>query len=566
MSLFSAIQLASNALQANQIGLQVVGQNISNANTPGYSREVVSLTPGTTQQSGALLLGTGVQVQGIVQQIDQYLEGRTRTATSDSASASTQQATYQSLEQMLNALGDSSIGSQMNDFIASVQNVLNQPESTSVRNLAVLQGSTLANSINSIGQQVAQMQSDLDQQVTGTVASANQLIEQVRSLNLQISQLQGSLGPNSQAVGLTDQRDEALDQLSQLVNIQTQPQPSGSVNVFIGGNWVVFEGQSQPLAVTEQTSDGSTISTPVIASTKTPLDLTGGQLAGLVASRDTVLGGFADDLNQFAGTLAYEFNKVYSSGQGTTGYDTLTSTSSVTSANAPLENAGLPFTPVSGSFNVQVYDTQTGQTEITNIPVDLNGLDGSDTTLASLAQSLNQVNGLSASVTPTGQLTLSTTSPNLSFAFGNDTSGILASLGLNTFFTGSTATSLAVNPVLLADPTKFAASQGGIGTDTNNAVQMAGFLTQPLSSLNGQTITDLNNQLTSNVTEASAQASSVASGLSAYQSTLQGQELAASGVSIDEETVNMMSYQRAYQASAKFISTVNQLLDTLMQM
>ena len=73
MSLFGTIQMATNSLQANQIGLQVVGQNISNASTPGYSREQVIFAPGPSQQYGSLLLGTGVLVQGVQPQINQYL-------------------------------------------------------------------------------------------------------------------------------------------------------------------------------------------------------------------------------------------------------------------------------------------------------------------------------------------------------------------------------------------------------------------------------------------------------------------------------------------------------------
>ena len=85
MSLISSIQLANSALQATQIGLQVVGQNISNANTPGYTREIVQLQPGPTQRKGNLLFGSGVQVQGIVQQVDKFLQERLRNATSDSS-------------------------------------------------------------------------------------------------------------------------------------------------------------------------------------------------------------------------------------------------------------------------------------------------------------------------------------------------------------------------------------------------------------------------------------------------------------------------------------------------
>ena len=109
---------------------------------------------------------------------------------------------------------------------------------------------------------------------------------------------------------------------------------------------------------------------------------------------------------------------------------------------------------------------------------------------------------------------------------------------------GDTATLPAAVSALLAD---------------HDRAEAAGFLNQPLSSAGGSTITDLSNQLTSNVTESSSQATSVANGLTSYQNTLQGQQLAVSGVNIDEETVSMLSYQRAYQASAKYISTINQL-------
>ena len=80
MSLLSTIQMASNSLQVQQIGLQVTGQNIANASTPGYSREQVLLEAAPTQQVGGLLLGTGVQIEGIQQEVDQFLNARVRGA------------------------------------------------------------------------------------------------------------------------------------------------------------------------------------------------------------------------------------------------------------------------------------------------------------------------------------------------------------------------------------------------------------------------------------------------------------------------------------------------------
>ena len=104
MSLLSSIQMAGNALQANQIGLQVTGQNISNADTPGYIDEQMNLVPGPVQQMGGLLLGTGVQVQSITENIDSFLQTQLQGATSDQASADSLKGSYAQLEQVVGAL------------------------------------------------------------------------------------------------------------------------------------------------------------------------------------------------------------------------------------------------------------------------------------------------------------------------------------------------------------------------------------------------------------------------------------------------------------------------------
>src|SRR5207249_3945504 len=116
------------------VGLQVVGQNIANSNTPGYIREDVVLAPTTTQRLGNLLLGTGVQVKAVVQKIDEFLEERLRGSDSDLASAQTQKDAYTQLESLLGELGDSDLSTSLDKFFSSISEVLNQPESVSVRN------------------------------------------------------------------------------------------------------------------------------------------------------------------------------------------------------------------------------------------------------------------------------------------------------------------------------------------------------------------------------------------------------------------------------------------------
>ncbi|MBS0208790.1 MAG: flagellar hook-associated protein FlgK [Planctomycetes bacterium] len=565
MSLFGSIQVANNALMAAQLGLQVVGENVANANTPGYSRAQLVQVPATTEKVGNVLMGLGVEVTGVRQQIDQFLNQRLRTANGDQASAQTQLTTYQNLEGALNSLGSTNITSSLTKFFGSLQDVVNQPEDVSVRNTAVLNGQALTRTINSLAQQVTQMRSDADSQLKGDVQQANSLVHQIAGLNLQVSNLTGSQGGSSSAVGLVDQRNAALDSLSKLVNVKVNFDQQGNANVFVGNDYLVYQGTERQLDTTNGADRGQVVTNIVLKDTQAPLDMSGGEMYGLVQSRDTILGGFTDQLNGVASTLASEFNKIYTSGQGQTGYSTLTSLNSVSSNSRPLDAAGLSVTPTSGSFQVQVYNTQTQQTTTSVVNVDLSGLNNHDTTLSSLASQLNGISGISASVNGQGQLTINSASPNLQFTFGNDTSGALSALGLNTFFTGSDASTIGVNSTVLNDPTKFAASTAGIGNDVSNAVTMSGFLDQPLDSHPGQTFSQLNAALTTDTAQASANSQAVSDGATSYQSTLAAQQNAVSGVNVDEEAVNMITYQRAYQASAKIISTINEMLNTLMQ-
>jgi len=194
----------------------------------------------------------------------------------------------------------------------------------------------------------------------------------------------------------------------------------------------------------------------------------------------------------------------------------------------------------------------------------LTGLD-TDTTLQSLATQIDGIDGISASITAAGKLQISSDAPDVKFAFANDTSGTLAALGINTFFTGNSASTIGINQVVKSDPGKLAISGGGIGEDTKNGQLLANLLDAPLGA-SGLSLADQYEHLTSNVALASQSASAAADGFRNFQQSLEGQQLAISGVNIDEEAVRMIEYQRVYQASAKVISTVNELLQTLLNL
>jgi flagellar hook-associated protein 1 len=394
------------------------------------------------------------------------------------------------------------------------------------------------------------------------VDDINRLVEEIRVLNIRITESEGSDTSASEAVGLRDQRQNALANLAKLVDINVTEQENGSSSVFLGGDYLVLDGISRSVKATEYSDRGLQVFELRLEESDSLLQIAGGEVAGLIKSRDEVLGGFLDELDNFASALVYEFNRVYSSGQGRTGFQSVTSESSVDSTTAALDAAGLSFTPTNGSFQILVQNTPTGLTETTDITVDLNGLDD-DATLADLAAAIDAVDGISASINSSNQLTIASDSTDLEFAFANDTSGILTALGINTFFTGNDARTVGINSAVATDPLKFAASRNGVDLDNEIAVELAGFAQKALDSENGLTLYGLSERMTANVAQGSSVAHAVAEGARVFEDQLRGQSAAISGVSIDEEILRMLRYQRSFQASAKYIAALDELLQTL---
>lgn len=565
MSLLGSLQLARNALTAVDIGLQVAGNNIANANTPDYIRQQAIYTSAPTQKFGTLTLGLGVEVSAIRQYTDRFLEERLRSATSDLSSAEAQEQAYSQLERIIGELGDSDLSSNLNSFFNSIHDVLNQSESVATRNLAVIKGQAVADSLSRLRERVLDERINLNDEVVSTASDINRLVQEIAGLNVKIAATEGGDTTASDAIGLRDQRQRALTDLAKIVDVQTYEQPTGAVTVMAGGDFLVADGVARRVEVAYSPNDEFDLAAIHISDSRSPIESGSGRLAGLLEARDQVTGGFLEQLDEFSNSLIYEFNRVFSTGQGLVGNRSLESEFAVNESGNVLDTAGLKNPPVNGSFKIQVLDRQTGLTRTTDIAIRLNGLDD-DTTLDGLVNALDAVDGISASVTTVGKLSISAETSNLEFAFSDDSSGVLASLGLAGFFTGTNAGDIGVSAAVRRDPRLFAASRGGIGKDTNNAVLLANFLDTPLESADGASIGTLYQNMTTGVFQNSATSRSVAEGFRVFQQTLDSQKMSLSGVSIDEEAVRVITLQRTYQAAAKYISTISDLLDILVNL
>lgn len=148
MSLNAILAMSGHALEVFTAGIHVAGNNIANANTPGFVREELLLAEAPTFRKGNLIFGTGVLAVGIVQKIDNFLETRIHSANSDLAAAEAKNAVYKQLENQIRELGENDLSTSLNNFLSSIHDVVNQPESGTLRNILVQQGTEFAKNVS----------------------------------------------------------------------------------------------------------------------------------------------------------------------------------------------------------------------------------------------------------------------------------------------------------------------------------------------------------------------------------------------------------------------------------
>ena len=579
MYLFDSLYMAANALSASQLGIQVTGQNLNNVDTPGYARSVLQLSTDTSRKLGnGNIVGTGVQVSGIVQVIDQFLEERLRSATSDAMASATQQKYYTQLENLLGATTSSDLSTSIINFFNSIDNILNHPEDVTYRRMAVEQGIKLANDINSLAGTVVDMQLDINKQIESSAQEINRLLKEIEELNTNITLVETKQG--FEAVGLRDQRLAALTALSNYLNIKTtEDSKTGQVTIYSGSNILLSNGFRAEIKVGYQTNDTKgdvSMAQLCIGKEMTPLDVRGGSVYGLYQAHQVILGGYLDKLDIFAEQLITEFNKIFTSGQGLTGYTNLSSLFRTNDVNLPISAAPLDLPVVNGGFVIQVYDTRTDATIDyyiaikTDDPVQHNPFSlkspsaPSGTTFQDLANAINAIDGLTATINSHGELEIQADDGNIEFAFAQDTSGVLSALGLNTFFTGVRAGTIGINSVLLNDPSKFAVSQSGVGSDTEVGVFLAALAISPNNALGGETLINRYNGIVSETMMAAGTMKAVATANILYYESLQAQRNSISGVNVDEETILLMTYQRMFQANSRFVSVIDEMMAMLL--
>lgn len=279
----SSLNIGARALNANLAALQVIGNNIANVNTPGYSRQNVIQQTSGYQQMGNGYFGMGMEIATVERSHNQYLTREAQKAGSVAAADALRYARLQQLESAF-PTGSAGLGTALNEMLNAWTDVSSSPGNLTARVVVIAKGEELASRLRNTAAQIDSLQNTTKQQVGGAVNIINGLAQDLAKVNERITESQGNgHTPND----LLDQRDKILSDLNKYVQTTNVPSDNGAVSVFIAGSQpLVLGSRANSLAAGQDSTDSARVALSFVqGGVSTPIpdaNLGGGELAGLM--------------------------------------------------------------------------------------------------------------------------------------------------------------------------------------------------------------------------------------------------------------------------------------------
>src|SRR5882762_8050839 len=213
MSLSQALSIAMSGLRANQLALALTSSNVANSDTPGYIRKTVNQV-----QTSSGAIGAGVSITGVNRELDLYLQQQIRTEQSGASYADLRSSILSSLQGIYGTPGSTgTLETAFNKLVTAVQGLSTSSDSQSARVGVINAAQSLAQQLNSMSNGIQSLRSQSEAGLNSAVSTANTAMQQIASLN---AKLQGTNSNDAAAAALKDQRDQYIDQLSQLMDIR----------------------------------------------------------------------------------------------------------------------------------------------------------------------------------------------------------------------------------------------------------------------------------------------------------------------------------------------------------
>jgi len=382
---FSSYEIGRRALNANQLGINVTGQNIANVNTPGYSRRRVQLTESAATNINGFSVGTGVTIAGVQTFRNNFIQARIQTETGIAGQLTARRDALAPVEAALQGSENGGLQNALSSFFGAFRDLEANPNSAPLRSLVAQKGANLANTFQTTRTRLDDIRSGTDAEIRSTVDAANTLTQRVASLNTQIRMLEAS--GSGDASALRDQRGETVNQLAELTGAHSTENSDGTVTLTIGEGRPLVSGET---AFPLEAGNTPPLGLATITIGGQPAVFNEGKLAGLNRAM-TETTSQIDALDGLAAAVVQRVNDLHTSGtdlDGNAGTNFFNNTPPVTAANISM-NAAIVADPrrVVASPLTQPGQTGTVAGEIANLLTDPN------TTVGSRTGSFNSIFG-----------------------------------------------------------------------------------------------------------------------------------------------------------------------------
>lgn len=459
MSIGSLLYTSRDSLLAHQMALDIVGANIANVDTPGYSRQRVDLKSTGNITVGGSNAQIGVTVNAVDRIYDRYLDSQITEQQQNMGYSDTMLQSLQNMEVMIDDTNGGGINDQLNKFWASWEDLSKNPGGIVERTALVATAENLTGSFAAYRQNLETINTDLNRSIADVVSQINDKVSEITDLNAKIITIPGDKGDRNI---LLDKRSQALKELSGLIDITQVETADGSVSVFMSNGEPLLQGNlGQTLSVRQNTSGRSDILSSNSPGQPIQEAIKGGKLGAFVELQNSILPEYVTAIDATAKALADRVNELHRNG-----FDT-------------YQNTGADFFEIANSTNM------AGTIQVSS-------------------------------------------------AIRSDANRIAAAASV----TGDAE-----------NATKIAAVQNELLMNSN---------TSSLNSFLASLVGKIGNQVSSAKTDSDHQ--------TIIANQLINQRESVSGVSLDEEMIRLIKYQMGYTAAGKLCTTVNEMLETLMNL
>jgi flagellar hook-associated protein 1 len=567
MSLFGSLNVGMRGLHAAQVAIDVTGQNISNANTEGYSRKRVGMEADAVHDDVYGQIGLGVEVTQILRVRNEFLDRQTWEQMGDKGYYSEMDKAMVRLENILREPSEDGLSAHVDKFWSSWQDLANNPADLSAREAVKAAAATMVDVLHAVYKQIEDYGLSMNNPLQQKAKQINDITGQIYALNERVAGVEAD--PTQNANDTRDQRDSLIRELGTLVDVQVIEDAQGRAIITSGGNLLV--GPSEALQV--ETYGEDKVLSDGTKSSELKLRLVGsrrefsprsGEVKGIIDARAVTLASYVEDLNKMAKSLVEETNAIHVSGynlnknSGVYFFDPEKVKANDISLSDAVAGSSVNIAAAKGGLVVVESTPHAATVPAAGSPVlDLKAIDNKfqDILLGSV-----KVTRPIIPAPPVGQ----PQDEVLAEGAGKDyvvdyTRGEITFLNYAKLTAGE-----AIDVTFSYNSVGFPGSGNG-----QNALEIAQLRHKATmgSDITGRPTQSIGEYYSAVIGRLGIEKNQTGSRLETKEfliAQMDAEQASLSGVSLDEEMANMIKFETSYQASARFITTINGMMDVLM--